>query len=316
MFFAAAVLVSLSGGCTEEPSGLGMPDGSVGRSIELYIPAPERVETYSGTTLEECRIDNAAVLSWDSTNDVITGAEIVDIIYGNGTQNPTLQLKRLFPEQGRTVIVLCNLDPADLDRKVAGCLGRKITEAQTELLAKSARGGFSAQMEAPLTMAGEMVWGQQTSPLRMTFQCVKISVVMDPALIGKDGSLGWTVGRGMYCDRVPEYTRWHTESIPALPNYEGTLQQNGGYLGYKPEDDPMTYPAMYVYEAQMPADWPANRAFNYVLLQVSDGTNPMQYYCLTYDETADGVLRYRPFERGRHYVFRIRDNYKRGYENI
>ncbi len=43
----------------------------------------------------------------------------------------------------------------------------------------------------------------------------------------------------------------------------------------------------------------------------------MQYYCLTFDDTNQGTIAKRnAFERGKHYVFRVKDIYKRGYDNI
>ena len=52
---------------------------------------PERVETYSGATIDECRIENAVVLAWNKTDDRITGAEVVATVMGNGTQQPPLR---------------------------------------------------------------------------------------------------------------------------------------------------------------------------------------------------------------------------------
>lgn len=43
----------------------------------------------------------------------------------------------------------------------------------------------------------------------------------------------------------------------------------------------------------------------------------MQYYCLTYDQTDQGrITAYHPFDREKHYVFRVKDIYKRSYDNI
>lgn len=312
-----ACLALLLGSCAKDPDGPGSP--GAGADIALYIPAPERVETYSGATIDECRIDNAVVLACKDGR--ITGAEVVDIILGNGTQQPTLRFRKLDPANGETIVVLCNLDPADLTNKVTGLVGQNLAAAQAQLKPRSAAaaaGGTAADMKVPLTMAGEGVWDSQnrSAQVRMTFQCAKISVVLDPSLTAEGGALAWTTVRSAYLNRMPATTQWTTVSSSAPTNETGTLSQSGT-PGYDPTADPMSFPALYTYEAAKPADWPQNRAFNYVLLQVSAAGGSAQYYCLTYDQTNNGKIEsYRPFERGKHYVFRVKDIYKRGYDNI
>lgn len=308
-----AVFALLLGSCAKDPVGPGGPDE--GTDLALYIPAPERVETYSGATIDECRIDNAVVLACKDGR--ITGAEVVDIILGNGTQQPTLRFRKLDPANGETIVVLCNLDPATVNQ-AEGLIGQNMTAAQNTLKPRSAAGGASADMKAPLTMAGEGVWDVQNrnAQVRMTFQCAKISVVLDPSLTAEGGPLAWTTVRTTCLDHMPVCSNWKTASTPSPQNEQGTLSQSGT-PGYDPDADPMSFPALYTYEATKPANWPANRAFNYVLLQVADANgNPAQYYCLTYDQTDQGrITAYRPFERGKHYVFRVKDIYKRGYDN-
>ena len=313
-----ACLALFLGSCAKDPDG---PDGlGTGNDIALYIPAPERVETYSGATIDECRIDNAVVLACKDGR--ITGAEVVDIILGNGTQQPTLRFRKLAPVNGETIVVLCNLDPADLTNKVTGLVGQNLAAAQAQLKPRSAAaaaGGTAADMKVPLTMAGEGVWDSQnrSAQVRMTFQCAKISVVLDPSLIQEGGALAWTTVRSTYLNRMPACSNWKTASTQLLQNELGTLSQSGT-PGYDPQANPMSFPALYTYEAATPVGWPTNRALNYVLLRVADANgNPAQYYCLTYDQTDQGrITAYCPFERGKHYVFRVKDIYKRGYDNI
>lgn len=309
-----AVFALLLGSCAKDPVGPGGPDE--GTDLALYIPAPERVETYSGATIDECRIDNAVVLAWNKTNDEITGAEVVATVMGNGTQQPTLRFRKLKPQNGETIVVLCNLDPTTVNQ-AEGLVGQNMAAAQSTLKPRSAAGGTSADMKAPLTMAGEAVWNGQNVQVRMSFQCAKISVVLDPSLTQTGGPLAWTAVRSTYLDHMPATTQWTTASTPASQNEQGTLSQSGT-PGYDPDADPMSFPALYTYEAAQPANWPTNRAFNYVLLRVAETeSGPMQYYCLTYDQTEQGkITAYRPFERGKHYVFRVKDIYKRGYDNI
>ena len=309
-----AVFALLLGSCAKDPVGPGGPDE--GTDLALYIPAPERVETYSGATIDECRIENAVVLAWNRTNDEITGAEVVATVMGNGTQQPTLRFRKLTPQNGETIVVLCNLDPTTVTQ-AEGLVGQNMAAAQSTLKPRSAAGGTSADMKAPLTMAGDAVWNGQNVQVRMTFQCAKISVVLDPSLTQTGGPLEWTTVRTICLDHMPATTQWTTASTPASQNGQGALSQSGT-PGYDPDADPMSFPALYTYEAAQPADWPANRAFNYVLLRVAETeSGPMQYYCLTYDQTEQGkITAYRPFERGKHYVFRVKDIYKRGYDNI
>ena len=309
-----AVFALLLGSCAKDPVGPGGPDE--GTDLALYIPAPERVETYSGATIDECRIENAVVLAWNRTNDEITGAEVVATVMGNGTQQPTLRFRKLTPQNGETIVVLCNLDPTTVTQ-AEGLVGQNMAAAQSTLKPRSAAGGTSADMKAPLTMAGDAVWNGQNVQVRMTFQCAKISVVLDPSLTQTGGPLEWTTVRTTCLDHMPATTQWTTASTPASQNGQGALSQSGT-PGYDPDADPMSFPALYTYEAAQPADWPANRAFNYVLLRVAETeSGPMQYYCLTYDQTEQGkITAYRPFERGKHYVFRVKDIYKRGYDNI
>ena len=308
-------------GCAKDPDGA--DSLGTGNDIALYIPAPERVETYSGATIDECRIDNAVVLRLNTTTDRIMGGEVVDIILGNGTQQPTLRFKTLNPQNGETIVVLCNLDPTGLADKVAGIVGQNLAAAQAQLKPRnvtSAAGGTAADMQAPLTMAGEGVWDTRVSrsaQVRMTFQCAKISVVLDPSLIQEGGALAWTTVRSTYLDRMPATTQWTTTSSPASQNEQGNLSQSGT-PGYDPTADPMSFPALYTYEAVTPANWPANRALSYVLLRVAESEGgSAQYYCLTYDKTEQGnITQHNAFERGKHYVFRVKDIYKRGYDNI
>lgn len=309
-----AVFALLLGSCAKDPVGPGGPDE--GTDLALYIPAPERVETYSGATIDECRIDNAVVLAWNRTNDEITGAEVVATVMGNGTQQPTLRFRKLAPQNGETIVVLCNLDPTTVNQ-AEGLVGQNMAAAQNTLKPRSAAGGTSADMKAPLTMAGDAVWNGQNIQVRMSFQCAKISVVLDPSLTQTDGPLAWTTVRSTYLDHMPATTQWTTASTPASQNEQGALSQSGA-PGYDPDADPMSFPALYTYEAAQPADWPENRAFNYVLLRVAETeSGPMQYYCLTFDDTNQGTIAKRnAFERGKHYVFRVKDIYKRGYDNI
>lgn len=313
-----AVFALLLGSCAKDPVGPGGPDE--GTDLALYIPAPERVETYSGATIDECRIENAVVLAWNKTDDRITGAEVVATVMGNGTQQPTLRLRQLTPQNGETIVVLCNLDPTNLEDAVQACIGNPMATAQSRLKPRSAAaaaGGTAADMQAPLTMAGEGVWDDGSAQVRMTFQCAKISVVLDPSLTQTGGPLAWTTVRTTYLDHMPATTQWTTASTPASQNEQGALSQSGT-PGYDPDADPMSFPALYTYEAAQPANWPANRAFNYVLLRVAETeSGPMQYYCLTFDDTNQGTIAKRnAFERGKHYVFRVKDIYKRGYDNI
>ena len=309
-----AVFALLLGSCAKDPVGPGGPDE--GTDLALYIPAPERVETYSGATIDECRIENAVVLAWNKTNDEITGAEVVTTVMGNGTQQPTLRFRKLAPQSGETIVVLCNLDPTTVTQ-AEGLVGQNMAAAQSTLKPRSAAGSTSADMKAPLTMAGDAVWNGQNVQVRMSFQCAKISVVLDPSLTQTGGPLAWTTVRSTYLDHMPATTQWTTASTPASQNEQGALSQSGA-PGYDPDADPMSFPALYTYEAAQPANWPANWAFNYVLLRVAETeSGPMQYYCLTYDQTEQGkITAYRPFERGKHYVFRVKDIYKRGYDNI
>ena len=317
LMLTAAFALLLLGSCAKDPAGADGP--GAGADIALYIPAPERVETYSGATIDECRIDNAVVLACKDGR--ITGAEVVDIILGNGTQQPTLRFRKLAPVNGETIVVLCNLDPATVGQ-AAGLIGETMATAQNRLKPRSAAaaaGGTAADMKVPLTMAGEGVWDGQnrSAQVRMTFQCAKISVVLEPSLTAEGGALAWTATRSTYLDRMPACSNWKTASTQLLQNELGTLSQSST-PGYDPTADPMSFPALYTYEAAMPANWPTNRALNYVLLRVADANgNPAQYYCLTYDQTDQGrITAYRPFERGKHYVFRVKDIYKRGYDNI
>lgn len=309
-----AVFALLLGSCAKDPVGPGGPDE--GTDLALYIPAPERVETYSGATIDECRIENAVVLAWNKTDDRITGAEVVATVMGNGTQQPTLRLRQLTPQNGETIVVLCNLDPTTVTQ-AERLVGQNMAAAQSTLKPRSAADGTSADMKAPLTMAGDAVWNGQNVQVRMSFQCAKISVVLDPSLTQTGGPLEWTAVRSTYLDHMPATTQWTTASTPASQNEHGALFQSGA-PGYDPDADPMSFPALYTYEAAQPANWPTNRAFNYVLLRVAETeSGPMQYYCLTYDQTEQGkITAYRPFERGKHYVFRVKDIYKRGYDNI
>lgn len=309
-----AVFALLLGSCAKDPVGPGGP--GEGTDLALYIPAPERVETYSGATIDECRIENAVVLAWNKTNDEITGAEVVTTVMGNGTQQPTLRLRQLTPQNGETIVVLCNLDPTTVTQ-AERLVGQNMAAAQSTLKPRSAADGTSADMKAPLTMAGDAVWNGQNVQVRMSFQCAKISVVLDPSLTQTGGPLAWTTVRSTYLDHMPATTQWTTASTPASQNEQGALSQSGA-PGYDPDADPMSFPALYTYEAAQPANWPTNRAFNYVLLRVAETeSGPMQYYCLTYDQTEQGrITAYRPFERGKHYVFRVKDIYKRGYDNI
>lgn len=309
-----AVFALLLGSCAKDPVGPGGPDE--GTDLALYIPAPERVETYSGATIDECRIENAVVLAWNRTNDEITGAEVVATVMGNGTQQPTLRFRKLKPQNGETIVVLCNLDPTTVNQ-AEGLVGQNMTAAQNTLKPRSAAGGTSADMKAPLTMAGDAVWNGQNVQVRMSFQCAKISVVLDPSLTQTGGPLAWTTVRSTYLDHMPATTQWTTASTPASQNEQGALSQSGA-PGYDPDADPMSFPALYTYEAAQPANWPTNRAFNYVLLRVAETeSSPMQYYCLTFDDTNQGTIAKRnAFERGKHYVFRVKDIYKRGYDNI
>lgn len=309
-----AVFALLLGSCAKDPVGPGGPDE--GTDLALYIPAPERVETYSGATIDECRIENAVVLAWNKTDDRITGAEVVATVMGNGTQQPTLRLRQLTPQNGETIVVLCNLDPTTVTQ-AERLVGQNMAAAQSTLKPRSAADGTSADMKAPLTMAGDAVWNGQNVQVRMSFQCAKISVVLDPSLTQTGGPLEWTAVRSTYLDHMPATTQWTTASTPASQNEQGALSQSGA-PGYDPDADPMSFPALYTYEAAQPANWPTNRAFNYVLLRVAETeSGPMQYYCLTYDQTEQGkITAYRPFERGKHYVFRVKDIYKRGYDNI
>lgn len=309
-----AVFALLLGSCAKDPVGPGGPDE--GTDLALYIPAPERVETYSGATIDECRIENAVVLAWNKTDDRITGAEVVATVMGNGTQQPTLRFRKLTPQNGETIVVLCNLDPTTVNQ-AEGLVGQNMAAAQSTLKPRSAAGGTSADMKAPLTMAGDAVWNGQNIQVRMSFQCAKISVVLDPSLTQTDGPLAWTAARSIYLDHMPATTQWTTASTPASQNEQGALSQSGA-PGYDPDADPMSFPALYTYEAAQPANWPTNRAFNYVLLRVAETeSGPMQYYCLTFDDTNQGTIAKRnAFERGKHYVFRVKDIYKRGYDNI
>ena len=309
-----AVFALLLGSCAKDPVGPGGPDE--GTDLALYIPAPERVETYSGATIDECRIENAVVLAWNKTDDRITGAEVVATVMGNGTQQPTLRFRKLAPQSGETIVVLCNLDPTTVNQ-AEGLVGQNMAAAQNTLKPRSAAGGTSADMKAPLTMAGDAVWNGQNVQVRMSFQCAKISVVLDPSLTQTGGPLAWTTVRTTYLDHMPATTQWTTASTPASQNEQGALSQSGT-PGYDPDADPMSFPALYTYEAAQPANWPTNRAFNYVLLRVAETeSGPMQYYCLTFDDTNQGTIAKRnAFERGKHYVFRVKDIYKRGYDNI
>lgn len=97
LMLTAAFALLLLGSCAKDPAGADGP--GAGADIALYIPAPERVETYSGATIDECRIDNAVVLACKDGR--ITGAEVVDIILGNGTQQPTLRFRKLDPGERR-----------------------------------------------------------------------------------------------------------------------------------------------------------------------------------------------------------------------
>lgn len=75
----------------------------------------------------------------------------------------------------------------------------------------------------------------------MTFQCAKISVVLDPSLTAEGGALAWTTTRSTYFDRMPACSNWKTASTQPLQNELGTLSQSGT-PGSDPQADPMNFP--------------------------------------------------------------------------
>ena len=313
--------IALLGGCTKDP--LGAERGTAGedsRRIELYIPAPEEVTVYGAATENECRIENVAVLTWDKAADKVKGAEEVKLILGNRTQNPTLQLANLFPERGDHVIVVANYDGEKAD--VEGCVGLTLRDAREKLPSENILRkvtGQSGLIGSLLLMAGEKVWGEDTSPVKMRFQVVKLSVEIAPELLQEGGPLA-DADKILYSYYHTKYdTQWATESLPADPvsNTQPAPAMTIRFSTGLPEVDE----AAYLYdqiqdESNDPIE--GRTSIHGICLHVARKSQELwEHYFLTTDELDANYLvkTSHPFEAGKHYTFRIRNIYKRGYYN-
>lgn len=288
-----------------------------GFELSLQVPAPETVTVYAteAPASNECYIQNAAVLEVDAQGTV-TRAEYVRSIRGNGTQEPALQLATLRPDDNARIVVVANFDPAADESTVEGCIGGTIDDARTTLRPAAAyTDATTASLAPPLLLSGEGTWGSG-APVQMQFQVAKVSVALYP-------SADNISVEEFRCYASADRTVWNTARLTTpsdLTPSDGKHVMTGEAEAVS-GDDAQVVRGIYLYESGLPADYTEGRTFNSVVLKVNNpdtevGTDGgVGYLCLTCDEMDQNgmMVQYKPFERGKHYIFRVKKIFGRGY---
>ena len=288
-----------------------------GFELSLQVPAPETVTVYAAEApaSNECYIRNAAVLEVDAEGTV-TRAEYVRSIRGNGTQEPSLRLTAR-PDDNARFVVVANFDPAVDESTVEGCVGGTIDDARTALRPTAAyTDATTASLATPLLLSGEGTWGSG-APVQMQFQVAKVSVALYP-------SADNISVEEFRCYASADRTVWNTTQLTTpsdLTPSDGKHVMTGAAEAVS-GDDAQVVRGIYLYESGLPEGYTEGRTFNSVILKVNNpdtevGTDGgVGYLCLTcdrMDQNGTTVTEYRPFERGRHYIFRVKKIFGRGY---
>lgn len=300
---------------------LGKSAAGQGMELSLSVPAPEPVSVYSSApTSNECYTDNAAVLVVDDQSTV-TAAEYIKAITDNGTQAPKLRLITLRPEDNDRIVVVANFDPAVTESAVAGCIGQPLSNARNVIRSvTSTVDASTSALSTPLLMSGEGIWGSGAT-VQMSFQVAKVSVALYP-------SAGNISVESFSCYASAGNTLWNTADLTAqdgITHSSGNRAMTGYPQQVTGDDTPVTR-GIYLYEEPtVPASYLGDmRSLYCVVLKVTNPDTEVGsaggegYICLTYDQLGtDGSMQtYRPFTRGNHYIFRVKNIYGRGYATV
>lgn len=331
------VMACLAGCRKDGMEEAGMPQGA-GTQIPLYIPAAEPVTVYGAPTLGECNIRNAAVMLLDGEGTV-RDVELIAAINHNGSQKPSLQLRRLAPKDGDLLAVVCNFAGEPTNEQLESLKGQKLDEARalfvvepTEPIEDIWSYEFPRQtvLHTPLLMSGSGVWpfDDTQKRLRMTLQVAKISVVVDPAVAE---SMGW--GENSSNDLKfttcanPRTTDWDLPGIDAaavdFSLSDAYWSEPQKVVFATSESDRKAPRGIYVYEGTVSSDDPyiqSKYPANVVVIERYTPQSGSRFWGLTYDvmsdTNSDKVDEYRSFERGKHYIFYVKDIYDKGYGTV